>query len=271
LVGLLQEINQITNNTSVATVEESCRDTCVTSTTSTTNSVNVVIDVGWEIIVDDVGDIGNVKTTSSNSGGDQDWATTVSEHLEGTFTLTLSTITVNGGGREVLVDQEVGEGVSHTLGLDKDQGKTSAVGVENVKQYRALVHIFNIFDLLGDVLGSGTDTANRQEDVVFQEISGEHLDIPREGGREHESLTFLNAWHVLTLNNAADLRLETHVQHTISLIENQVLDVAKGDAATLDQIDKTTRGSNEKITATLDLTKLRSNVGTTINYTWSNP
>jgi hypothetical protein len=62
LVGLLQEIDQITNNTSVATVEECCRDTCVTSTTSTTNSVNVVIDVGWEIIVDDVGDIGNVKT-----------------------------------------------------------------------------------------------------------------------------------------------------------------------------------------------------------------
>jgi hypothetical protein len=41
------------------------------------------------------------------------------------------------------------------------------------------------------------------------------------------------------------LRLETHVQHTISLIENQVLDVAKGDAATLDKIDETTRSGHE--------------------------
>jgi hypothetical protein len=60
-------------------------------------------------------------------------------------------------------------------------------------------------------------------------------------------LTFLDAWHILTFNNTANLRLETHVQHTISLVENQVLDVAKGDAATLNKIDETTGGSNEKI------------------------
>jgi hypothetical protein len=233
--------------------------------------VNVIIDVGGEIVVDDVGDVGNVKPPSCDSSGDEDWATTVSEHLEGTLTLTLSTITVNGGCREVLVDQEVGEGVCHALGLNEDQGKTSTVGVENVEQDRALVHILNVFDLLGDVLRGGTNTTDGQEDIVLQEISGEHLDVAGEGGREHESLTVLDAWHIFTLNNAANLRFETHVQHTISLIEYQILDVAEGDTTTLDQIDKTTRCSNEKIAATLDLTKLRSDVGTTINNTWSNP
>lgn len=89
-----------------------------------------------------------------------------------------------------------------------------------------------------------------------------------------------------------NLRLETHVQQTINLIKNQVLDAARGnavdaaevepvdvdkgdavdavkgvvvdvakgdgvdvakrDVATLNQIDETTRGSNEKIVATLD-------------------
>jgi hypothetical protein len=81
----------------------------------------------------------------------------------------------------------------------------------------------------------------------------------------------LNTWHILTLNDTTNLRFETHVQHTISLIENQVLDVAEGDAATLNQIDKTTRGSYEKIATTLDLTELRTDVGTTINNTRSNP
>jgi hypothetical protein len=61
-------------------------------------------------------------------------------------------------------------------------------------------------------------------------------------------LTVLDAWHIFTLDNAANLRLETHVQHTISLIENQVLDVAQRDAATLNKIDKTTRGSDKEIT-----------------------
>jgi hypothetical protein len=62
LVGLLQEVNEITNNTTVAAVEESSRDTGVTSATCTADSVNIVIDVGWKIIVDDMSDIWYVQT-----------------------------------------------------------------------------------------------------------------------------------------------------------------------------------------------------------------
>jgi hypothetical protein len=67
------------------------------------------------------------------------------------------------------------------------------------------------------------------------------------------------------------LWLETHVQHTISLIENKVLDVLEGNAATLNQVDKTTWSGNEEIASTLDLAKLRSNIGTTVNNAWSDP
>jgi hypothetical protein len=67
------------------------------------------------------------------------------------------------------------------------------------------------------------------------------------------------------------LWLETHVQHTISLVKNQVLDVSQGDAATLDKIDETTWGSDEEITSTLDLAELRSNIGTTIDNAGANP
>jgi hypothetical protein len=89
--------------------------------------VNVIIDISGKIIVDDVSDVGNVETTSCDSSGDENWATAVPnhyischtkkqafrmgeslpEHLKGTFTLALSAVTVNGCGREVLVDQEV--------------------------------------------------------------------------------------------------------------------------------------------------------------------
>ena len=124
------------------------------------------------------------------------------------------------------------------------------MGVEDVEKNRSFVHILDVFDLLGDVLGGGANTTDGQEDVVLQKISSKHLDVAGEGGGEHESLTVLNAWHILTLNNTSDLRLETHVQHTISLIKNQVLDVAQGDTATLNQVDETTRGSNKEIAST---------------------
>lgn len=98
--------------------------------------------------------------TGSNSGGDEDWATAISEHLKSTLTLTLGAITMNGGSREVLVDEEVGQRVCHALRLNEDQSKAGTVGVENVKKNRALIHVLNVFDLLGDVLGGRTNATN---------------------------------------------------------------------------------------------------------------
>lgn len=271
LVGLLEKVNQVANDTTVATVEEGSGDTSVTGTSSTTDTVDVVVNVGGEIVIDDVGDVWNIETTSGNSSSHQDGAPSVAEHLKSTLTLTLSTVTVDGGGRKLLVDEEVGQRVCHALGLDEDQGETSSVGVEDIQKDGPLVSILDVFDLLGDVLRGGTDTSNGQEDVVLQEVSGEHLDVAGEGSGEHESLTVLDVGHVLSFNDSANLRLETHVQHTVSLVENEVLDVAERDASTLDEVDKTTRSGNKEIATALDRTKLRTNVGTTVDDTGSDP
>jgi hypothetical protein len=67
------------------------------------------------------------------------------------------------------------------------------------------------------------------------------------------------------------LGLETHVQHAISLVKNEVLNVSQGDTATLNQIDQTTRGGNEEIATTLDLAKLRADVCTTVHDTGADP
>ena len=65
LVGLLQELKEVTDNTAVATVEESGGDTSVTGTSGTTDTVNIVVNVSWEIVVDNVGDIRNIELNPS--------------------------------------------------------------------------------------------------------------------------------------------------------------------------------------------------------------
>lgn len=233
--------------------------------------MDVIINVGREIVVDNVGDVGDIETTSSDSSGNENGTSSVTEELEGTLSLTLCTVTVNGGGGEALVDEEVGERVGHALRFDEDQGQATSVGVEDVKKDRALVNILDILDLLSDVLRGGTDTTNRQENVVLEEIAGKHLNITGESGGEHQSLAVGDAGHILTLDNATDLGLETHVKHTISLIEDEVLDVTEGDATSLYEIDQPTGGSNKQITATLDLSELGANVGTTIDDARADP
>lgn len=234
--------------------------------------MDVIVDVSWQVVVDDVSDVGDIETTGSDSSGDQEGAAAAAEELEGTLTLALGTVTVNGGGREVLSDEEVTESIGHTLSLDEDQGQTGGtVCVEDIKENGSLVNVLDILDLLSNVLRGGTDTTDRQEDVVLQEVAGENLDVTGESGREHEGLAVVDLGHILTLDDTTDLRLETHVQHAVSLIKNQVLDVSKRDTATLDDVDETTGGSDEKIAAALDLTELGADISTTVDNARANP
>ena len=48
-----------------------------------------------------------------------------------------------------------------------------------------------------------------------------YLDLFGEGGAEHHGLSDAFRRHGVLLHDASDLGLETHVQHTISLVQDQ--------------------------------------------------
>ena len=52
-------------------------------------------------------------------------------------------------------------------------------------------------------------------------LPGEYLDLLGESGAEHESLALPSGHHVVLLDDSPDLGLETHVQHTIGLVQNE--------------------------------------------------
>ena len=178
---------------------------------------------------------------------------------------------MNGGGSEVLHDEEVGEVVGLSLGLDEDQGETLVLGGEQVEQGGLLVHVVDVHDLLGDVLGGGTDSTDGQEYVVGEEVAGEVLDVVWEGGGEHEGLSLADLRHVTVLDDVSDLWLETHVQHSVGLIEDKVLDVAEGDLASLEQVVQTTWGGDKEVTASLHLSELETDWGTTVDNAGLDP
>lgn len=106
-MGLLKKLKKISNNAAIATVEERSRHASVASTSSTTNAVHVVINISWEIIVDNMGDIGDIQTSSSDRSSDQDRAAPVTEHFESTLALTLRTVTMNRCRGERLINEKV--------------------------------------------------------------------------------------------------------------------------------------------------------------------
>ena len=65
-MGLFQELNHVSDNSTIASIKECCRLPSVTSTTGTTNTMDVVIDISRKIIVDNVSDIRDIESAWLN-------------------------------------------------------------------------------------------------------------------------------------------------------------------------------------------------------------
>lgn len=64
-----EQFAEIGDHLTVAIIEESIRDAVVASTTGTANSVDVVFDGIGQVVVDDMGDVGDVQTAGGDVGG----------------------------------------------------------------------------------------------------------------------------------------------------------------------------------------------------------
>eukprot|EP00128_Syssomonas_multiformis_P013836 Colp12_sorted_trinity150504_noHs@31596 len=137
--------------------------------------------------------------------------------------------------------------------------------MQEIEEEGALVSLIDVHNVLGDVLGSGTDTAHGKVDVVVQEIASKKLDLLGEGSTEHESLSLARRGHVLALDNGTDLVFETHVQHAIGLIKDEEAAVSKVNATTLKHIHQSAGGGNKQVATLLEIAHLRANVGTTVH------
>ena len=151
--------------------------------------------------------------------------------------------------------------VGALLGLDKHKAELGAVRRgDQVQQVVALVVVLHPNNLLSDVLRRGADAAHGQEHVVVQEVARQHLDLARKRGREHERDALARRWHGVLLHDAADLRLEAHVEHAVSLVEHQVLDKVEANAAAFHQVHQAARRSHHELAAALNVAQLVDNV-----------
>lgn len=62
-MSLFQEFNHVSDNATIASVEECGRLSGITSTTGTTNTMDIVVDVGRQIVVDNMDNIWYVETS----------------------------------------------------------------------------------------------------------------------------------------------------------------------------------------------------------------
>ena len=91
---------------------------------------------------------------------------------------------------------------------------------ERQKGGRKGKYMYNIYTIY-TMYGQRYHLSIRVRDVMDTE-GQTHLDLFGERGREHHGLPLTHRWHPILLHNAADLWLEPHVQHPVSLVQHQI-------------------------------------------------
>ena len=161
--------------------------------------------------------------------------------------------------------KEAGDVISNTLGSGEDKDLVLLVLHDLLEVLGHLVTLLELGDDLDDlgnaVVGGKLKGADVNLDEILLEIGGKSADLLWPGSGPHASLS---VWANLS-ENLANLWLETHVQHAVSLVENQVGNTAEVGLSGLEHVDETTWSSDNDLNSLGEVTDLSTFWNTTVN------
>ncbi|KAI3481231.1 hypothetical protein L1887_56447 [Cichorium endivia] len=166
--------------------------------------------------------------------------------------------------RPAVLAEVLGEVVGDALGAGEDDDLAVLLrdGLEVADKLALLLKLgANLDDLLDVVVCGELGGANVDLGKVVEEVAGKTLHLLGPGGGEHERLTV----GANLLENLADLGLETHVEHAVGLVHDEVGDAAEVGLAGVDHVDQTTRGGDDNLGATLQVAGLGALGHTTVD------
>lgn len=207
----------------------------------------------------------HTDTTGSHVGGNHDGALAHLELVEHPVALVLLLVAVNRKCGPAILAKETGDVVGDTLGASENQNLAGLVlhDLLNVLEHLvALLELGDDLDLLGDaVVGGKLHGTNSDLDPVGLVVGRELTDLLGPSGGPHASLTV----GANLADDLADLGLETHVQHAVGLVENQVGDTAKVGLAHLEHVDQTTGSGNADLDTSGEVADLLALRHTTVD------
>jgi len=251
---------QLLDEAGVVGLDEVDSGTLSTETTSSTDSVDVVLLLEGKLVVDDETNLLHINTSSEQIGGNKNTDGTGSELLHDGLSLELVHLTVHNRDNEVFLDHSLLELLDTLFGVTVDESLIDIKVSIEVEEYLHLP--FLLFDgniVLADTFKGQFLVLNKDLGGVSHEVLGKLEHIVRHGSGEQSNLDVLRQ----VLKDVGDLFLETTREHLISLIENEQSQVVGLHETSLHHIVNTTGSTDDDVNATLENTDIVLNQGTT--------
>lgn len=254
------ELLNVTEHTHVIARDKVDGNTLTTETTTTADTVNVVLPVAGKIVVDDQRNLLHVDTTSEQVGGDQDTRRARAELAHDDLTLRLLHVAVHGRDGELTRSELVGQPVDLSASVAEDDGLGDGDGlVEIAKRVELPLLLFDGNVELLDTFQGQLVTLDENADGVAHELFGDLENLLRHGSREQDTLGVLGQ----ELEDLVHLVLETTREHLVGLVEAEHLELVRLESTTVDHVVDTTGSADDDLGALIELGHVLTNVGTT--------
>jgi hypothetical protein len=183
------ELLDFSHHTDIISSNEVDGNTLSSETTTTTDSVDVVLTVGWEIVVDDQRHLLDINTTGQEISGDQNTGRPGSELLHNQITLGLIHITVHGGNGEITSSELVGKPVDLPSCVAEDNGLGDCDGLVQIgKGVQFPIFLLDSNIKLLDTFKGELGLLDQNTDRVTHELGGNFEDILWHGGGKENNL-----------------------------------------------------------------------------------
>lgn len=116
--------------------------------TGAANAVDIVLVLVGEVVVDDVGDAGDIDSTGGDIGADKNAQFALFKLIEGALALVLSSVAVDRFGGDVRLTQMFREATGVMLHRDKDENGVEFRAFEKMEEERELEVAGNFVDAL---------------------------------------------------------------------------------------------------------------------------
>lgn len=221
--------------------------TLSTVTTSTTNSVDVVLLLEGQLVVDDQTDLLHIDTSGKQISGDEHTDRAGTELLHHNVSLELVHLTVHDRDGEIVLSHGLLELLNTLLGVTVDEGLVDVqVGVQVEQNVHLPLLLLDSDVVLVNTFEGELLVLDKNLCGLTHEVLGHAEDLWGQSGREESDLDIAGQ----ELENVLDLVFETTGQHLIGLIEDEKLQVLSLEEASLHHVVNTAGGADNDVGAT---------------------
>ena len=164
---------------------------------------------------------------------------------QGPDPLGLALVAVDGGDRDAVLLELLGQPVGAVLGAGEDERLVDLPRTDELAQELSLALAVDRMDDLLDELGGRVPRRDLDLGGTVEDPIGQASDVVREGGREQQVLPLGGQRG----QDPADVADESHVEHAVGLVQDEDLDPAQVDGALADVVEQPTRGGDHDLGA----------------------